>query len=131
LNRALNNLHFADPTEPEVGAMDYLYRLPGGTSVLNDRSWSARQLLGDAARTRPALIFMGLRSPWTPRGDMEAVASVFQRPIVVKLPDAAEDPFVSHTYLFTGYMEKFLEGAKEAAARSKESGGSSGRTRSR
>jgi pimeloyl-ACP methyl ester carboxylesterase len=124
LNRALNNLRYADPTEPETGSLGYLYRLPGGVQVLNDNSWSAKSILGSSKVSIPTIIFMGERSPWTPVGDMTLVAGLFNRPRIVKLADAGEMPFISHTYVFTKYLENLFQNVTK---KKKKSSGRTGR----
>src|SRR5262249_12683220 len=56
MGRALGNLRFADPTEPEAGALDYLYDLPGGTQVMNDDKWAARSLFAGKRVDFPVMI---------------------------------------------------------------------------
>jgi pimeloyl-ACP methyl ester carboxylesterase len=112
MSRALQNLHFADPTEPEVGAMGYLYDMPGGVSVLNDSSWTAKAILSSKRPDLPALFFFGEKSPWTPVNDMQQVAGFFTKPTIVRLPQAAENPFVSDAWVFTKSIEAFFKGAK-------------------
>lgn len=115
LGRALYNLAFADPSEPEAGALRYLYDLPGGTHTLNDRSWSAKAIVGAGKLTLPVLIFAGERCPFTPVGDMNQVAALFRNCEVVRLKDASQTPFISHPYLFTKQLEKLFKGAKVRA----------------
>src|SRR5438093_7753305 len=127
MNRALRNLRFADPTEPETGAMEYFYRLPGSYGM-NDDKWSTRALVAKKKLSFPVLIFMGEKSPFSLTSDMQVVSGIFKQAVVVKLPDAGEMPFMSDTYAFTKHMEKFFQGAKapekakEEAEEKKEKG---------
>lgn len=111
LGRALANLRFADPSEPEVGTIDYFFDLPGGVSRMNDQTWKARDLF-PGKPTLPVLIFMGAKSPWTPMNDMKLVAGLFPRAVVVEMRESAELPFLSETGLFTQHMQAFFKGAK-------------------
>ncbi len=123
LGRALYNLSFADPTEPEVGALSYLYDIPGGTKTLNDSKWSAKDIVGVGKLSQPVLIFAGEKNPFTPVSDILQVAGLFKNCEVVRLSDAAETPFISHTYLFTKHLEKFFQGARAGMKASKKSKG--------
>lgn len=120
LGRALGNLKFADPTEPEVGALGYLHDLPGGSQVLNDSTWSARKIVVPRAAKIPTLIFIGEKSPWTPISDVKQVAGLFERAKTVSLPGSSETPFMSHTYEFTKYLQAFLGGSRAGAKASKK-----------
>jgi pimeloyl-ACP methyl ester carboxylesterase len=107
LNRSLNNLRFADPTTPEIGSMDFLYRLPGGDMVMNDNTWSMRKLFQKPPRV-PVLVCMGLLSPWAPVGDMEGVAKFFKAK-VTRFTHSGEFPFIFETYDFTQAVNRFIE----------------------
>jgi len=108
LSRSLGNLRFADPTIPEIGAMDFLYRLPDDDQVMNDNKWSMRKLFGGKPPRIPVLVCMGLQSPWTPAGDMEGVAKFFKAR-VAKFARSGEFPFIFETYDFTGEVNRFIQ----------------------
>ncbi len=115
LGRALHNVHFVDPTEPEVGLIDELYDLPGGMRRSADVTWSARKILAEAKvkANLPTLIVMGEKAVWTPLQDQHAVAKLFQRAVIAKMAESADYPFISETYAFTKHIEKFLKPALE------------------
>ena len=113
LSRALNNLHFADPTEPETGNIRYFYSLPGGVGTLADDDWSVRKMFAGKALPQ-VLIFMGLKDAWTPLSDMKAVAGVFPRAVVAEMKESSELPFISEAAVFTQYMQSLFKNAKPA-----------------
>jgi pimeloyl-ACP methyl ester carboxylesterase len=117
--RALNNLEFADPTEPETGAFGYLYDLPGGVGLMNDDKWSTKGIFQGKRTDFPVLIFMGEKAPWTPISDMNVVSGTFKKATVVKMGQSSETPFLSETYLFTKSIEDFLRPAIVAAEKAK------------
>jgi pimeloyl-ACP methyl ester carboxylesterase len=119
LGRALGNLDYVDPTEPETGAVRYFHDLPGGVSVMNDDNWAAKTIFKGKRTDFPVLIFMGEKAPWTPISDMNVVAGIFKRVTVVKMAQSAETPFISETYLFTKSLEDFLRAAILAAEKAK------------
>jgi len=53
---------------------------------------------------------------------MSAVVGVFKQPVVVKLPNAGESPFMSDTYVFTKQLETFFHGAKATPKKSSKTG---------
>jgi pimeloyl-ACP methyl ester carboxylesterase len=127
MSRARHNQNFADPTEPEVGALEFLYELPGGTSVLVDPNWKAREILKGNTDGLAAMIIHGERSGWTSATEASQVAGLFQQPKakLVSMKGSAEFPFMEETYAFTKHMEGFLKPAiaameKEQAAKSKK-----------
>jgi len=129
MHRALGNLRHADPTEPEVGSLNYFYRLPGGAQQMADRNWSVKQLFGGKSNM-PVLIFMGHKAPWTPINDMKVVAGVFPRAVVAEMKESAEMPFISETGLFTQYMLNFFKDAKvQKKEKGKEKEKSKGKTK--
>ncbi len=128
MGRALFNLKFADPTEPEVGTFKEVYRLPGGVKCMNDSSWDAKSLVGTKLQRTPALIFMGEKAVWTPMDDMQRVTGLFRGARVVKMKNSAECPFMSETFLFTRHVEEFLSKAVTKMRSSKAKRRSSGRT---
>lgn len=107
LNRALHNLHFADPTAPEVGTLDYLFELPGGVQVMNDDTWSIHKIFDKKRPRMPTLVCMGMKAPWTPVGDMQGVARFF-RAVEAKFPKSSEMPFLFETYAFTRAVGDFF-----------------------
>jgi pimeloyl-ACP methyl ester carboxylesterase len=121
MSRALHhNLFFADPTEPETGEIDYLYELPGGTSVLIDDKWTAKSIIQGKAAEIPTLIIAGEKALWTPVNDQAKVASLFKRASLVKMPSSAETPFISETGLFTKSIEDFMRPALVAQQKEKK-----------
>ncbi len=111
LSRALGNLRFADATSPEIGWLEALYDIPGGTQVMNDDSWSVHKIFEKKKCNSAAMVIMGTQSPWTPEGDMNGVASAIKAK-VVKFPTCGEFPFIFETYKFTDAVQKFFKGAK-------------------
>jgi pimeloyl-ACP methyl ester carboxylesterase len=114
LSRALENLRFADPTDPAVGSFDYLYEDGDSAQTLADTTWRAIDFWhGDKPRL-PAMIIMGTKSPWTPKGDMQKVASLFPGSSVVEFKDCAEFPFMFEPYKFNTAVRKFLYKANKS-----------------
>jgi pimeloyl-ACP methyl ester carboxylesterase len=128
MGRARYNQNFADPTEPEAGALEFLYALPDRTGVLVDPTWSAKSILKGATDGLPALVFIGERSGWTPGEESMKVAALFQQPkaVVARMKSSAECPFMEETYLFTKHMESFFKpailAAEKAAKEDKKKG---------
>jgi pimeloyl-ACP methyl ester carboxylesterase len=122
MHRAISNLLFADPTEPEAGALEYLYELPAGSSQMIDDKWTTKSIFKGKKVTFPVLIFMGDKSLWTPLSDMKAAAGTFRQAVIATIPNASETPFISDTYTFTKHLEKFFQGAK-APEKAKEEAG--------
>jgi pimeloyl-ACP methyl ester carboxylesterase len=120
LTRSLNNLRHADPTEPETGALFYLYGLVSGDKVLADDKWSARDIFKNKRTDFPVLILMGEKAPWTPVNDMNSVAGLFKSATVVKFKNSAEMPFISETALFTKSLEDFFRPALLAQKKKKD-----------
>ena len=120
MGRSLANLYYADPTEPETGALSYLYSLPGGVRVMNDDTWSVKQIFAGKKMDFRCLIIMGEKAPWSPMSDMNQVAGVLKHATVVKMPNSAETPFMSETYLFTKSIEDFMKPALLAMKKEKE-----------
>ena len=120
MNRSLGNLYYADPTEPETGSIFYLYGLPGGVQVMNDDTWSVRQIFAGKKMDFRCLIIMGEKAPWSPMSDMNQVAGVLKHATVVKMPTSSETPFMSETYLFTKSIEDFMKPALVAMKKEKE-----------
>ncbi len=133
MNRALNNLEYGDPTEPETGSLGYYYRLPGGVQQTNDQSWSMKAIFAGKKTDFPVLIFMGMKSVWTPIPDMRMVSGLFKRATVAEMPESSETPFISETYLFTKHLEKFFRGAKlpkpKDSTEEKDKGKNKGKTK--
>jgi len=135
LSRALHNLRFADPTAPEVGSMRYLFAMPGGVRVMADDKWSMRKVFKSGPpRNLPVMVCMGEKDPWTPLGDMMAVAKFF-RAQVAKFQGSSEMPFLFRPYEFTQEIELFFKKYPPIKMGSKKSGTgkekNSSRTRAR
>ena len=111
MRRALFNLHFADPTQPEVGTFRFLYTLPGGAGGLVDNTWQSRQVMKKAAAGLPAMVMGGKVSGWTSETEIDKVAGVLKNPQVVSFKSSADFPFMTETYRFTGALRQFLRPA--------------------
>lgn len=114
VGRAIANFAFADPSEPEVWLLDELYTLPGGVRKMNDSKWSARQIFQGKKIDFPVAIYMCEKAIWTPLPDQNAVAGIFNKATIFKMPESADYPFISETYAFTRNLEAFFKPAIQA-----------------
>jgi pimeloyl-ACP methyl ester carboxylesterase len=122
LNRALDNLQYCDATSPEVGWLQELYSLPGGTQVMNDDSWSVHKIFEKKPRKAPTMVIMGQKCLWSPEGEMTAVATALKAQ-VVKFPNSSSVPFIFETYKFTETIKAFFKNAKPKKKKGKEDAG--------
>jgi pimeloyl-ACP methyl ester carboxylesterase len=127
MGRALYNLGFADPTEPEVGALNYFYKIPRTTQVMNDQKWSAKSIFAGKRIAFQTFIFVGEKDPWTPISDVTRITGVLKSSSLIKFPGASGTPYLSDTFAFTNHMEKIFRGAKGAKKGAK--GGKEGEER--
>lgn len=107
IGRALTNVRFSDPSSPEVGALQFLYRLPG-TQVLNDSTWSLQKIFEDKPRINVAVL-IGEQDPWAPSFEVNRVTSFLRNATVIKFPRCAEDPFIADPGLFTTHVLNFFK----------------------
>jgi pimeloyl-ACP methyl ester carboxylesterase len=127
LERALDNLHFSDPSSPEIGTLKFLYDLPGGTKLLNDNTWSLKKIFENKKPSVAVMIVRGDKNPWTPASDLSRVEGLFQRPYIARFPNESETPFIGDTSTFTAHVQKFFQqsGVKMSGAKTKGATGGS------
>ena len=118
--RARENLHYADPSRPEIGVSKHLHRLAGGTMVMNDSKWSLKAIFKYKAPRLPVMVMLGQLDTWTPIADVTRVSKFFPRCYTSKFPRSAGYPFWSDPYRFTKEMEKMLGKAKLRSSKKKK-----------
>jgi pimeloyl-ACP methyl ester carboxylesterase len=128
--RAVENVRYADATEPESGAIDYYYEIPRSTQVQADKKWSAKAIFQGKKISFATYIFLGEKDPWTPVSDMMKVSGVLKPCTVVKFPNSSEFPFLSETYQFTKEMEKIFRGLSRPAKKTADKEASAKKTTS-
>jgi pimeloyl-ACP methyl ester carboxylesterase len=107
IHRAIGNLRYADPTAPEIMTMSNVFQLPGGSMVMNDDTWSCQNIFDGNPPHLPALVCYGALSPWSPAGDVQAVAKFFGARLAT-FASSAEEPYLSETYFFTGEVRNLF-----------------------
>jgi len=122
LGRALLNIRYDDPSSPEVGAMQFLYGVSGGTGMLNDRNWSVAKVFDSKQPRLAVLVMVGEQSPWTPAAEVNRVATFFRGSTTVRFKGSAEHMFMTETYRFTKELETWLKrtGVKFESAKGKD-----------
>ena len=120
MSRATFNAHFADPSLPEVGALQFLYGLPGGSGGLIDNDWRSRNIFKSAKTGPRTLVFHGMRSGWMDKAEAKKVAGVIPGARTIPLKGSGELPFVSETYAFTKHIEKFVAAAVKQFEKAKK-----------
>jgi pimeloyl-ACP methyl ester carboxylesterase len=129
LNRALNNLYFGEAAAPEVGMINFLYKLPGGSGLINDSTWSVRKIFKNQKPKIPVMVVIGENDPWAPVPDVMKVVGFFDHPYLAKFPNSSETPFMTDTYAFTQHMEKFFGSVVKGAAAKADKTAKTGKTK--
>ncbi len=111
-SRAIGNLHFADPTSPEISKRRYLYAISGDPQVMNDSKWSMQNIFGSRGPRLKTCVLVGEKDPWSPIRHVSKVATFFKA-YTAKFKSSAQNPFMVETYRFTKEVEKFLGVAKK------------------
>lgn len=112
LGRALQNLNFADPTDPVCGQFQFLYEDGDSAQTLADEGWKAQSLFPRRPNL-PVLIFHGTKDPWVSAQDVNSVAGLFNKPQVVSL-ETSQFPFMFEPYTFNAAVRKFLQKANKS-----------------
>lgn len=125
MGRALYNVKFANPASPEVGALKFLYSLPGGTQVLNDSKWTLGTIFNHEPPKMPILVMQGAKDPWAPVFGVSKVTGYLKGCNVVKFSRSAQSPFMFETQRFTSALRAFcakngVETAKKAKKQKKQ-----------